>query len=83
MAVLNAAQRKAIRAAWGADLSSRKEAFPLTKPQLDAAVDATDDFIDTSGAAYNLALPVAARTLLTAAQKAELFLLVAQKRFGG
>ena len=82
MAVLTGAQRLAIRAAWGGVLSSRREAFPLTKAQLDAAVNATDDWIDTNASVYNLALPLAARTNLTASQKAELFMLVAEKRFG-
>lgn len=83
MAVLSAAQRLAIRAAWGSALSGRRESFPLTKAQLDAAVNATDDWIDTNSAVFNLALPIAARNNLSAAQKAELFLLVAAKRFGG
>lgn len=83
MAALSNANRLAIRAAWGSDISSRREAFPLTKPQLDAAIVAVDDWIDINATAFNAALPIAARNNLTAAQKAELFSLVALKRYGG
>ena len=83
MAVLTTQQRTALRAAYGSTLSNRREAFNLTKPQIDAAIAATDDWIEANAAAFNTALPVAARTGLTAAQKAELFSLVAMKRFGG
>lgn len=83
MAVLSNAIRIAIRAAWCSTISERREAFPLTRAQLDAAVAATDDWIDDNAASYNSALPAAARNNLTAAQKAELFSLVALRRFGG
>lgn len=83
MAALTNPQRLAVRTGYGSDLSNRREAFALTKAQLDAAIAATDDWIDANAAAFNSALPVAARNNLTAAQKAELFHLVALKRFGG
>lgn len=83
MAVLPAASRLAIRADYGSRLSARREPFALTKPQLDAAIAATDDWIEANAASFNTALPLAARTQLTAAQKAELFSLVALKRYGG
>ena len=83
MAALSAAQRLAIRVLWGSDLSGRREAFNLSKVDLDAAIIATDNWIDTNAAAFNTALPVAARTTLTATQKAELFMRVALKRFSG
>ena len=83
MAALSGAQRLAIRANWGSTLSGRREAFPLSKADLDAAINATDDWIDVNASVYNLALPVAARTNLTAAQKAELFSLVALERYSG
>ena len=54
----------------------------ITKAELKAAVDATDDWIDTNAAAYNLALPTAARTNLNATQKTLLFCYVALKRAG-
>lgn len=83
MATLNASQRLAIRMAWSALVSRRREAFPLSKTDLDAAVAATDDWQDANQVNFNNALPSAARTQLSAAQKAELFLLVAKKRLEG
>jgi hypothetical protein len=54
----------------------------LLKADLRAAVDATDTWIDNNAAAYNTALPAAARTNLTAAQKTFLFCYVAMRRAG-
>lgn len=83
MTLLSSAVKAALRVTWCSDLSRRREAFGLTRAQLDAAVDATDSWIDSNATAYNSALPTAARNNLTAAQKAELFALVALKRYGG
>lgn len=83
MANLTAAQKLAIRAKWGSDLSQRVEEFNLKKPDLDAAITAVDNWIEANAVSFNLALPLAARTTLTAAQKAELFALIALKRYGG
>ena len=83
MAALTVAQKLAIRARWGSDLSTRREVFNLSKPDLNAAITAVDDWIEANAASFNLALPLAARTTLTAAQKAELFMRVAQSRYGG
>lgn len=80
---LTTAQKLAIRAVWGSDLSQRREPFNLSKPDLDAAITAVDAWIDANAAAYNSALPLAARNTLNAAQKAELLYLVALKRYGG
>ena len=80
---LTTAIRQALRAAYGSTLSERRDAFNLTKPQLDAAIAAIDDWIEANAASFNAALPLPARTALTAAQKAELFFLVARRRFGG
>lgn len=54
----------------------------LTKADLRAAVDATDQWIDDNASAFNTALPLAARTNLTAAQKTFLFCYVALRRAG-
>jgi hypothetical protein len=83
MAALSPAVRLAIRSAYGDLLSRRRDPFVITKAQLDAAINACDDWIDANAASFNTALPVAARTGLTAAQKAELFSLVALRRFSG
>jgi len=54
----------------------------MTKADVRAAVNACDDFIDTNAAAFNTALPTAARTNLTAQQKLLLFCYVAMRRAG-
>lgn len=61
--------------------SGQHFSIDLLKVALRDAVDATDDFIGTNVAAYNVALPEPARTNLTTRQKALMFLLVADKRF--
>ena len=83
MAALSAAIRLQIRASWASLISSRREPFALTKPQLDAAIAAVDDWIDGNAVAFNNALPTAAKNNLTAAQKAELLSLVALRRYSG
>lgn len=83
MAVLTSNQRSALRARYGEVLSARRDPFALTKAQLDAAIAAADDWVEANAASFNTALPAAARAGLTAAQKAELLSLVANKRFGG
>lgn len=83
MAALTTAQRRAVRAKWMSDISARREACPLTKPQLEAYFDAIDNWIEANAASFNAALPLPGRTAFTAAQKAEHFYLVALKRFGG
>lgn len=82
MAVLPDAERAACHATLMRLLSDRATSCSLTKAQLRAAVDATDDWIDQNAAAYNTALPVAARNALTATQKLWLFLYVARRRAG-
>ena len=68
--------------AW-ADLMRRGETYgTLLKPDLRAAVDAVDVWIDDNTASYNSALPLPARTELTAKQKALLLMAVVQRRFG-
>ena len=54
----------------------------LNKIELRAAVDAVDNWVDANSTSFNSALPVAARTRLTAQQKAKLLLLVVARRFG-
>lgn len=56
------------------------ETQPLSKAELQAAIDATDAWIDANRAAFNAALPAAARTALTLAQKTLMFCVVAAMR---
>jgi hypothetical protein len=61
----------------------RKHPWPgLTKPDIKAAVDAIDDYIDTNAATMNAALPQPFRTIATLEQKARLFAYVALRRGG-
>lgn len=53
----------------------------LTKTDLQAAVNAADDWVDTNAAVYNLALPLAFRTNATAGQKSLLLALVILMRY--
>ena len=61
-------------------LSKPREPLALTKAELQAAVIATDVWIDGNAASYNSALPAAAQAGLTAAQKTLLFCGVALAR---
>lgn len=79
---LTTQQLRAIRSKYGSDVSARSEVLALSRPHLDAALLAIDGWLDANAAAYNSALPVAARNNLTAAQKAELLYQVCLKRFG-
>lgn len=80
MAVLSDADRLAVWAQW---MRENTEACGITKPDLRAAVDALDVFLDTNATAINTAIPLPARTTLTTAQKARLLAYVTLKRWGG
>jgi hypothetical protein len=60
--------------------SNLREPTPLSKAEFQAAVDATDSWIDANQAAFNAALPLAARNNLTINQKTLLFCAVAMAR---
>lgn len=83
MAVLSTADRqriwRGIMRFWSA---MRESLGALTKSDLQAAVNATDDWIDSNAASFNNALPTAAKNALTASQKTLLFCAVALARTG-
>jgi hypothetical protein len=54
----------------------------ITKADLRAAVDATDQWIEDNSVAFNAALPQPARGALSATQKTLLFVYVAMRRRG-
>lgn len=81
MAVLPDADRKEIYANWMREISGRREAVNITKPDLRAAFNAIDDWVDNNTSSFNTAIPLPARTSLTAKQKAELLLYVINKRW--
>jgi predicted metalloprotease len=55
---------------------------PLTKADLRAALNAADQWVSDNTGSYNTALPLPARTTLTAKQKARLLVAVISKRYG-
>lgn len=82
MAILIDTAREGVWADFMQRLSQDNEPIDLGKADLRAAFNAADDWVEANQAAYNSALPVAAQTNLTAKQKAELLMLVIDKRFG-
>jgi hypothetical protein len=82
MAVLGDPDRALVNQGYQSDLSAQREQFgSLTKADIRAAVDAADTWASTNAAAFNTALPVAARNGLTAPQKALLLSMVVQRRW--
>lgn len=59
-----------------------KEDFGTTKPNVQAAIDALDDFLTNNATAINNAIPAAARATMTAAQKLTMVGYVAMRRAG-
>jgi len=62
-------------------LSDMGEAVGMTKSDLRGAINAADDWLDSNMAAYNLALPLLVRNLLTARLKALILVLLILRRF--
>jgi hypothetical protein len=82
MAVLSASDRAAVSAQFQTDSSRLRDQFgALSKADLQAAINAADDWADANKASYNAALPLPARTALTAAQKAAILLYVIRRRY--
>jgi len=83
MAILSDNARLQIWRALQRYWSNLLELVNLSKSELLAAVVATDVYIDGIQGDYNSALPVAARTALSALQKTMLFSVVALARVTG
>ena len=82
MAVLSTADRNIIWQKWMEDCSSQRLALPgLVKDNILAAINAADSWADSNAVSYNSALPLPARTSLTAKQKADILLYVIRRRF--
>lgn len=78
MAALDAANRKQILAQIVRNLP-----WPgLTKPNVQAAIDAVDDWAEANAAAYNTALPNPFKTTASASQKALILAYVCMRRAG-
>lgn len=85
MAVMNAADREVARKRFLEEIANIpagvEKQLGITKAELVAAVNATDQWISDNAAAFNLALPQPARGALTAAQKTKIFCFVAWQRY--
>lgn len=79
MAIMSNEER---RRCWAQLMRANTEPMGITKADLRAAVDATDDWIEANSAAFNAALPQPARGALSATQKTLLFVYVAMRRRG-
>lgn len=69
------------REIWAEWMRLNRESISVTKQDLRAALDAIDDWIDAQTASFNAAIPLPARTELSAAQKSRLFSMLLAKRF--
>lgn len=81
MAVLVDTDRIGVRKRFAGELSAARLAFGLSKPDLQAAINAIDDWVDGNAAAFNAAIPQPARGTLTAKQKVQLFFYVMARRY--
>lgn len=81
MAAMTTADRIVVGALFQEQKSMAREAFgALTKADVQAACAAIDDWIVANTASFNSAIPLPARTALTATQKTDLFVLVLERR---
>lgn len=83
MAILSDPARAAAMALFIGELNNAnpRESIATLKADLRAAINAADQWIDDNAASYNSALPAAARTTLTAKQKARILVHVIRKRY--
>ncbi len=81
MALLPTSDRTQLHARFQGEMSRVHDSLPLVKADLQAAIDAIDGWADANAAAFNLAIPLPAQTVLTARQKARLLALVVQRRY--
>ena len=79
MAVLSATDRQRVKNYIMRNVSSD---LGVTKPDLQAAIDATDQWIEDNQSTFNSAIPVAARTAMNTNQKTLMFCFVAMRRAG-
>lgn len=81
MAALSAGERAELLKAFSADLSGTRTPFNLSRADLLAAINAADDWADANASSFNSALPLPARTTLSAKQKAAILMFVIRRRF--
>lgn len=78
MAALTSNDRADVHARW---MREDGHAQGITKAEGRAAVDAIDQWVEDNTTSFNNAIPLPARTALTAKQKARLLLRVVERRF--
>lgn len=81
MAYLPDSERRQAWAELMRDESQDGRHIGISKPDLRAAIDAIDAWLEDNKASANQALPVAARTGLTTRQKALILIYVTQRRY--
>ena len=81
MAELSSAKRQELWAELMRELSADGETVGITKPELRAAVDALDTWLNDNAATINAALPLPARSALSAAQKARMLMFIVRYRY--
>jgi hypothetical protein len=81
MAKLTAPQLAELSAQYQREISDVREPIAITKPDLAAAWTAADAWVEANAASFNAALPLPARTVLTAKQKSRLLTYVIRKRY--
>lgn len=80
MATLTVADRRLVWERYMREPSAG-ESVAVVKSTLQSAVDAADTWVNANAVSFNAALPLAAQTGLTAAQKARLLVFVVERRF--
>lgn len=81
MATLSSNDRAAVSADFQQRISNIQNSIAVTKPELNAAINAIDQWADDNAASFNSAIPQPARGALTQKQKAWLLALVILRRF--
>ena len=81
MAVLTDGARVEVWADIMREVSAERQPIGVTKPELRAAVNAIDAWLNDNAAALNSAIPQPARSALTTPQKARLLKAVITRRY--
>lgn len=81
MTVLNSVDRESLNQTFADEESSSWERIEPGKQDVQAAVNAIDDWVEANMASFNAAIPEPARAGLTSKQKAKLLMFVISRRW--
>lgn len=81
MAVLTDAERFGIRKQFAGGLSATRTLFALSKPDIQAAVNAIDNWVDANAVSFNTAIPQPDRGTLTSKQKVQILFYIVARRY--